>query len=151
MDEKVIHHNKRPVISQPPIEGAISDGDFGRHQRLVCYWFEINRQVFSGARDLCSIVKSKNLNVKFRKVLISEKVGCLVGGLLFGFILPLISQFIEIKRVQSTIGIIDNFEVLYTYLRFPTYWFLWIIQLMVFGKRWKPKARYEVHETKEIE
>lgn len=119
MDEKVIHHNKRPVISQPPNEGLIGDGDFGRHQRLVCYWFEINRQVFSGPRNLCSIVKSKNLNVKFRKVLISEKVGCLVGGLLFGFILPLISQFIEIKRVQSTIGIIDNFEVLYTYLVVP--------------------------------
>ncbi len=32
-----------------------------------------------------------------------------------------------------TIGIMDSFEVLYTYLRFPTYWIIGIIQTVIIG------------------
>lgn len=71
------------------------------------------------------------LNILFWKKRISEKFGCFLGVALFGIVLPLISQGFEIKRVQTTIGIIDNFEVLYTYFRFPVYWAIGIIQAFV--------------------
>jgi|SRR5690606_28225681 len=73
------------------------------------------------------------LNIKFWKKRVNQKTGCIVGGLLFGFLLPLISMIIEVQRVKMTIGIIDNFEVLYTYLRFPTYWIMGVVQAIVSG------------------
>ena len=76
------------------------------------------------------------LNIKFWKKEIDRKTGCIVSGLLFGFLLPLISMIIEVQRVKMTIGIIDNFEVFYTYLRFPTYWIIGIIQAFVSGIKW---------------
>lgn len=71
------------------------------------------------------------LNIKFWKIQIDVKIGCLVGGISFGLILPFISMIIEIQRVNITIGIIDNFEILYTFLRFPTYWIIGIVQAIV--------------------
>ncbi|WP_248724913.1 hypothetical protein [Seonamhaeicola sp. ML3] len=71
------------------------------------------------------------LNIRFWKKKTEMKTGCILGGVFFGFILPLISMIIELQRVKMTIGIIDNFEVLYTYLRFPSYWGIGIIQAIV--------------------
>ena len=73
------------------------------------------------------------LNIKFWKKETNRKTGCIAGGLLFTFILPLISLIVEVQRVKMTIGIIDSFEVLYTYLRFPTYWAIGLIQAIVSG------------------
>lgn len=71
------------------------------------------------------------LNIRFWKKQMEFLPGCLGGGLLFGLVLPIISMMVELQRVKMTIGIIDNFEVLYTYLRFPTYWIIGIIQAIV--------------------
>ena len=79
------------------------------------------------------------LNIIFWKKEFTGKIGCLIGGLLFGFLIPAISMFIEIDRVEKTIGIIDSFEVLYTYLRFPTYWTIGIVQLIVIGIKYHLK------------
>ncbi len=73
------------------------------------------------------------LNIKFWKTKFEGKTGCWVGGILFGFILPLISLTIEVQRVKITIGITDSFEVLYTYLKFPTYWIIGIVQSIITG------------------
>lgn len=79
------------------------------------------------------------LNIKFWKKEISGKTGCSVSGILFGFLLPLISLIIEVQRVKMTVGIIDNFEVLYTYFRFPTYWIIGIIQTVIIGVKFSLK------------
>ncbi len=71
------------------------------------------------------------LNYTFWNEKLEGNTGCILGGILFGGVLPLTSQIIEIKYVQMTIGIVDNFEVLYTFLRFPTYWILGIIQAIL--------------------
>lgn len=78
--------------------------------------------------------------------------GGLVGVLLFGFLLPFISQVIEVQRVKMTIGIIDSFEVLYTYLRYPTYWSLGIIQVVI-SYNLKPVNEYKslIADLKEAE
>ena len=60
-------------------------------------------------------------------------MGCIVGGFLFGLVLPLISIIIEVYRVKTTIGIMDNLEVLYTYLRFPMYWAIGVVQVVISG------------------
>ena len=87
------------------------------------------------------------LNIRFWKKEINGKVGCLVGGFSFGFLLPLISMFIEIQRVKTTIGIVDSFEVLYTYFRFPTYWLIGIVQTVIIGIKLNLKKDNEVIEN----
>ena len=73
-------------------------------------------------------------NVKFWTLEI-KGYGCAIGLVLFGIILPIISMMIEITRVQNSTGIMDNFEVLYTYLKFPIYWILGVIQFILFAVR----------------
>ncbi len=48
---------------------------------------------------------------------------------LFGIVLPLISIFIEVQ-VNSSPGD-DSFNLLYVYFRFPVYWVIGIIQLII--------------------
>lgn len=55
--------------------------------------------------------------------------GCL-NLMLFSLFFPLISIFIEVGRVQFSRGFIDNFEVVYTLLKFPLYWCLGVIQII---------------------
>lgn len=70
------------------------------------------------------------INIKYWKASIDKKVGCILGGLLFGFLLPFISMIIELQIVGKWI---DSFEVAYTFLRFPTYWIIGIIQIIITG------------------
>ena len=70
------------------------------------------------------------LNIKFWHKEFSRKDGCVMGGILFGFILPFLSVGIELQIVGEWM---DSFEVAYTILKIPTYWFIGIIQLMVTG------------------
>lgn len=70
--------------------------------------------------------------LKFR----NKEFGCIVIlgiALLYIIILPLISQIIEVWRVVDIDinGADDSFTLLYTYLRFPIYWILGFIQLLI--------------------
>jgi|SRR5690606_26871336 len=73
------------------------------------------------------------LNIKFWNKKFEFKMGCFIGGFLFGFLLPLFSMLIELQIVKSNGGWMDNFEVAYTYLRFPTYWIIGIVQGIITG------------------
>lgn len=89
-----------------------------------------------GYFDYAIIIILIFLNIKFWK---RDVVGCLAilaGIFLFGLVLPIVSMLVEINRVERTIGIIDSFEVLYTYLRFPTYWIIGTIQAVVSTLKW---------------
>lgn len=86
------------------------------------------------------------LNIFLWKKKINGKIGFLVGILSFGLILPFVSQIIEIQHVEKTIGIIDNFEVLYTYLKFPFYWILGFAQLIIAGIRYGNKKTEYTHK-----
>lgn len=68
------------------------------------------------------------LNILFWRKTIKRKIGCLLGGLLFGIALPIVSMSIEIDRVTEEMDIIDNFTLLYTYLKFPIYWITGALQ-----------------------
>ena len=48
---------------------------------------------------------------------------------LFGLVLPSISMFVEIK-LNSSPGD-DAFNLLYTYFRFPIYWVIGLIQIII--------------------
>ena len=72
------------------------------------------------------------LNIKFYGK-VGVTLGCWIGVLLFGLLLPFISMSVELGIVQANGGWVDSFEVLYTYLRFPTYWVLGIVQCIIFG------------------
>lgn len=70
------------------------------------------------------------VNIKYWKTNIEKKAGCISGGLMFGFLLPFISMIIELQTVGEWM---DSFEVVYTFLRFPTYWIIGIIQIVILG------------------
>jgi len=42
-------------------------------------------------------------------------------------------MLIELEIVKANGGWMDSFEVLYVYLRFPTYWVIGIIQVVILG------------------
>lgn len=70
------------------------------------------------------------LNIKYWKTNFEKKVGCIFGGLMFGFVIPFISMIIELQIVGEWM---DSFTVAYTFLRFPTYWIIGIIQIILIG------------------
>jgi len=84
--------------------------------------------IYAGYFDYIIIVILILFNIIFWKKKIKENIGCTTIFILFGLVLPIISQIIEIKQVQYSRGIMDNFEVLYTIFRFPLYWLIGIIQ-----------------------
>ncbi len=87
------------------------------------------------------------LNIKYWKTDFEKKIGCLPVFLLFAFLIPLISIFIELQIVGEWM---DSYEVLYTYLRFPTYWIIGIVQMIIIGIRLSRKPDKE-SETEKIE
>lgn len=54
--------------------------------------------------------------------------GCLIFGLAFGVLFPVVSQIIEVRRVAATAIVYDNFTLLFTFLKFPMYWFIGAMQ-----------------------
>ena len=87
------------------------------------------------------------INIKYWKTNIEKKVGCILGGLMFGFLLPFVSMIIELQIVGEWM---DSFEVVYTFLRFPTYWIIGIIQIIIIGIKLSIKPDEE-KETERIE
>jgi hypothetical protein len=80
---------------------------------------------------ICCLILANLLlwRVKFKK-----KLCCFLIVCLFGLVLPMISMGFEIDKVKSERPehtIIDNFELLYTYFRFPVYWGIGIIQSII--------------------
>lgn len=87
------------------------------------------------------------LNIKFWKTNFEKKIGYLLVLLLFGFVIPFISMIIELQIVGEWM---DSFEVVYTFLRFPIYWVIGIIQMVIIGIRLSRKPDEET-ETERIE
>ncbi len=82
------------------------------------------------------------LNIKFWNTEINWKIGCLMGIIILGIVLPFVSIIIELEVVKATKGVwMDSFEVVYTILRFPTYWIIGIIQAIVIGVNLNCKRR----------
>lgn len=54
----------------------------------------------------------------------------LITFLLFGFIIPFFSMDFEISRVTESQTNVDGFTLLYTYFRFPTWWFIGILEVV---------------------
>lgn len=90
-----------------------------------------------GAFDIIVIISLMLINLILWKIRINQNIGCLISGVLFGLILPIISMGFEIDKVTARGEIIDNFEVLYTYFRFPVYWLIGIIQLVILSVKQK--------------
>ncbi|WP_422083763.1 hypothetical protein [Ulvibacterium sp.] len=80
------------------------------------------------------------LNIKYWKTNIEKKAGCILGGLMFGFFLPFISMIIELQMVGEWM---DSFTVAYTFLRFPTYWIIGVIQIIIIGIKLSIKPNEE--------
>lgn len=68
------------------------------------------------------------LNIKYWQRNISSGSGCLLVGFLFVFLFPFVSMLIELQLAKPWM---DSFEVVYTYLRFPMYWFVGFLQSIV--------------------
>ena len=71
------------------------------------------------------------LNVIFWKKDFSFCLVYCIIILLFGAILPVVSSFIDIRIYTSDKKIVDNYELLHNYLKFPLYWGMGLIQLLI--------------------
>lgn len=71
------------------------------------------------------------LNVIFWKKDLSSCLTYVIIILLFAVILPVISSFIDIRVYISDNKIVDNFELLHNYLKFPLYWGIGVLQLLI--------------------
>ena len=91
-----------------------------------------SKLILFGYFDIFILVILIFSNIKFYGK-INVKSGCGLSALIFGFLLPLISMLIELEIVKANGGWMDSFEVLYVYLRFPTYWVIGIIQVVILG------------------
>jgi hypothetical protein len=71
-------------------------------------------------------------NMGLVKQLRARPLGCLpilALLLLYGLLLPFFSQSAELERTRRPPGVmVDSFELLYTYFRFPLYWALFVLQ-----------------------
>lgn len=88
-----------------------------------------------GNFDLVAIGILVLINILIWGKKIKNNIGCIIGGLIFGLILPIISQKLEIDRVASEREILDNFTLLYTYFKFPIYWIIGAIQIAIISKK----------------
>ena len=63
-----------------------------------------------------------------RKIINSEIIWKIIISLLIP--IPVISMIIEIEQVEKMQGTaMDNFELLYTFLKFPIYWTIILLQI----------------------
>lgn len=85
-------------------------------------------------------------NVYFWKKNLKGKIGCLISGFLFGIVLPIISMKIEMSRISKEYEIIDGFNLLYTYFRFPMYWIIGIFQTIVMNVNNKSQQATRGHK-----
>lgn len=49
----------------------------------------------------------------------------------FVILFPITSSGIELERIKKNDGMMDNFEGLYVYLKFPIYWMCGIFQILL--------------------
>ncbi|MBW1296300.1 hypothetical protein [Aquimarina litoralis] len=89
-----------------------------------------------GYFDYTFIVILIILNIVFWKKRTSWKLGCLIG-IIFYILIPLISIGIEVNRYTVDKDLVDNFELLYTYFRFPFYWAIGLVQAIILGIKTK--------------
>ena len=71
------------------------------------------------------------LNIIFWK---KDFTSCLTYSiviLLFGIIFPIISSVVDIKIYTSGKKIVDNFELLHNYFKFPLYWGIGLLQSLI--------------------
>lgn len=88
-----------------------------------------------GYFDLVLIVFLIFLNYRFWKKF-SIFNNCLPAAIFFasfGLVLPIISMIVEIQLYSNPAD--DSYNLLYTYFRFPLYWAIGLIQLIVIGFR----------------
>jgi len=75
---------------------------------------------------------------KYKIIKKRSRVLYLIAFLFFGFIIPFFSMDYEIQKAIKGQPFVDNFTLLYTFLRFPIWWligFLEIIFLKVFIRK----------------
>jgi len=84
--------------------------------------------------DIVVILLLIFINIKFW----NKKWGSLVqilGTLLYVFVLPIISMKIEAEIISRKYEIVDGFNFLYAFFRFPLYWILYFLQLIIYHKK----------------
>jgi len=58
----------------------------------------------------------------------------LITFLFFGFIIPYFSIGFEIKKAVKDQPVVDDFTLLYVYFRFPIWWFIRVVEVLIVRK-----------------
>ncbi len=82
-------------------------------------------------------------NIFLWKKKISYKAGCVLGLIVFSFLLPLISMGVEMSVYKSNTiekPFEDSFATFYTFYRFPVYWAIGILQVIILAVKTKMRT-----------
>lgn len=89
--------------------------------------------MFVGYFDYAVLALVIGVNILYIKRYSSGTLGCwplLTIGVLFCLVLPFLSMSVELERARRPPGVmVDGFELLYIWFRFPMYWILFILQV----------------------
>lgn len=66
------------------------------------------------------------------------------GFLLLFFFFPMLSTKVEVNNVYSHFKVVDGFNLLYIWFRWPTWWILGIIEMIVFIKIVRTKNKLTI-------
>lgn len=93
--------------------------------------------VYFGPFDMIVFTILIGLNFLLWRLRINNNLGCLVVFFVFGFILPYYSIDFEIDAAKERWKdeMIDGFNLLYVYIRFPMYWITGVIQTSLINLR----------------
>ncbi|SHF83114.1 hypothetical protein SAMN05443633_10772 [Chryseobacterium arachidis] len=71
---------------------------------------------------------------KYKIIKKRNRILYLIVFLLFGLIVPYFSVDFEIKKAVKDQPFVDGFTLLYVYFRFPIWWFIGIIEVLILTK-----------------
>ncbi|MEM6765850.1 MAG: hypothetical protein AAF824_07290 [Bacteroidota bacterium] len=106
----------------------------------------MNFGLFS-AFDLVIILILVVLNLVFLKTKNSKAFGWIIT-FLFLIGLPYLSQRLEVNRVYRTEETVDSFNLFYTYFKYPFYWVVGILQLIIFWIKAKNEISADDYEKR---
>lgn len=90
--------------------------------------------VFFGQYDYYLFSVFLILNILIRKFRVKINFGWVfyvIYIILFGFILPFISGMVESEVVHEKYDMVDGFNLLYIFFRWPTYWVIGFIEFSI--------------------
>lgn len=72
-----------------------------------------------------------------KQILTLCRIQKIIIRILFIIVIPLVSAKIELSNVYHTFDVVDGFNLLYIYLKFPLWWIIGMLNIYLLNKKVK--------------